>query len=95
MKPVLDIKPLPLGAHTVHSIEDGRGLQVTVLGGVVWLTQAEDARDVILAPGQSFVLDRKGRAVVYALKEASILVGPAGHIASAGHLAAPPERSAA
>ena len=91
MKPVLDIKPVRVGARSVHRIDDGKGLQVTVLGGVVWLTQAKDARDVILAAGQSFVLDRNGCAVAYALKEASIVIGPAGHIAAA----TPPHPSAA
>jgi|SRR5262245_3659085 Protein of unknown function (DUF2917) len=97
MKPVLDIKPVRIGAGTVHTIEDGKGLQVTVLDGVVWLTQAEDVRDLILAPGQRFVLDRNGRAVVYALKQAAtLLVGPAGHVATAAHRpTAPPERNAA
>jgi hypothetical protein len=83
MKPVLDIKTVRLAARAVHRIEDGKGLQITAVGGSVWVTQARDARDVILARGQSFILDRNGRAVVYALKDAVIVVGPAGHIAAA------------
>jgi hypothetical protein len=42
-----------------------------------------DARDVILARGQSFVLDRKGRAVIYALKDAAIVIGPAWYVTAA------------
>jgi hypothetical protein len=95
MKPMLDIKPERLAARAVRTIKDGKGLQVTVLGGVVWLTQAEDPRDVILASGQSFVLDRMGRAVVYAFKEADILLCPAGDIAAAGHLSAAARRNVA
>ena len=83
MKPVLDIKPVRLSARTVHCIEGSKGLQVTAVDGTVWLTQARDPRDVILTRGQSFILDRKGRAVVYALKDAAIVVGPAGHISAA------------
>jgi hypothetical protein len=83
MKPVLDIKPVRLSARTVHCIEGGKGLQITAVAGTVWLTQARDPRDVILTRGQSFILDRKGRAVVYALKDAAIVVGPAGHITGA------------
>jgi hypothetical protein len=67
----------------VHRIEAGKGLQITAINGVVWLTQANDDRDIILSRGQSFILDRKGLAVVYALKEAAILVGPAGHVTAA------------
>jgi len=83
MKPALGIKPLRLPARAVHCIEDGKGLEVTAVSGTVWITQAGDIRDVILARGQSFVLDRNGRAVLYALKDAAIVVAPAGHIAAA------------
>jgi hypothetical protein len=90
MKPVLDIKPVRLPARSIHSIEGGKGLQVTSVGGTVWVTQARDARDIILTRGQSFILDRNGCAVVYALTEAAIVVGPAGHITAAA-FAAPAE----
>jgi hypothetical protein len=83
MKPVLDIKPVRLPARSVHCIDGGKGLQVTAVSGTVWVTQADDPRDVILMRGRSFILDRKGRAVVYALKDAAIVVGPAGHITGA------------
>jgi hypothetical protein len=80
MKHLLDIRPLELPARAVHRINDGKGLQITALSGVVWLTQANDNRDVILARGQSFIIDRDGLTVVFALRDASILVGPAGHV---------------
>ena len=83
MKPAFDIKPLRLPAQATHCIEDGKGLEVTAVSGTVWITQAGDIRDVILARGQSFVLDRQGRAVLYALKDAAIVVASAGHIAAA------------
>lgn len=83
MKPMLDIKPVRLPRRAVHCIEDGKGLQITAVTGTVWVTQAKDPRDVILTRGHSFILDRKGRAVVYALKDAAIVIGPAGHITPA------------
>jgi hypothetical protein len=90
MKPVLDIKPVRLPARAVHCIENGKGLQITATAGTIWLTQAGDDRDVILTRGRSFILDRNGRAVVYALKDAAIVVGPAGHITAADFALAPP-----
>jgi hypothetical protein len=83
MKPVLDIKPVRLAARTVHCIEGGKGLQITAVAGAVWLTQDGDPRDVVLTKGQSFILVRHGRTVVYALKDAAIAVGSAGHITAA------------
>ena len=90
MKPVRDINPVRLPAQSVHRLDGAKGLQVTAISGTVWLTQANDPRDIVLTRGQSFILDRKGRALVYALKEAGILVGPAGHITAAA-FAAPAE----
>jgi Protein of unknown function (DUF2917) len=90
MKPVRDINPVRLPALSVHCIEDGKGLGITAVSGTVWITQTYDRRDVILTPGQSFILDRYGRAVVYALKDATIIVGPAGHM-EATAFSAPPE----
>ena len=83
MQHVLDIQPVQIAARSIHRIEGGKGLQVTAVQGVVWVTQADDPRDVILSRGQSFILDRKGLAVAYALKDAAIVVGPAGHITAA------------
>ena len=83
MKHVREIKPVRVPARSVHRIEGGKGLQITAIDGVVWVTQANDDRDIILSRGQSFILDRKGLAVVYAMKEAAILVSPAGHVTAA------------
>ena len=83
MKHVLEIQPIRLPARSVHSLDGVKGRQITCLGGTVWVTQAKDSRDIVLSKGQTFILDRKGRAVVYALKDAAIAVGPAGHITGA------------
>ncbi len=83
MQQLMDIRPVAIRAHTVHRIDGGRGLSVTCLQGPVWVTQKNDTRDTILNAGQSFALDRKGAAIVYAFKDAAILVGPAGQVAPA------------
>ncbi len=83
MKIVRDIEPIRVPARTVHCIDGAKGVQVTALSGLVWLTQANDRRDLILTRGQSFILDRKGLALVYALRDAAILVSPAGHVSAA------------
>jgi len=43
-------------------------------------TQDRDLRDVVLSPGQSFVLDRNGLALAFAFKDATILVGQPGQV---------------
>ena len=83
MRTLLDIKPIMLARRSVHRIENGKGAEVFCLSGTVWLTQEGDRRDVILGAGQSFLLDRQGVAIAYALKDSSITVGVPGHIAPA------------
>ena len=83
MRTLLDIKPIALETRGLHRIENGKGNEVVCLEGVVWITQEGDRRDVILSPGQSFVLDRKGVAIVYALKQAAITIGAPGYVTPA------------
>jgi hypothetical protein len=56
-----------LPAHTAYRIDGRAGLEITAVAGTVWVTQANDPRDIVLGRGRSFVLDRKGVAVAYAL----------------------------
>jgi Protein of unknown function (DUF2917) len=83
MKHVLDIKPVKLAARSIERIEGAKGQQITCLSGVVWVTQANDERDIVLNRGQTFIIDRSGLTVVMALKDAAISVGPAGHVSAA------------
>jgi hypothetical protein len=83
MRPLLDIKPIALAARSVHRIENGKGSEVLCLKGTVWITQEKDPRDILLSSGQSFVLDHKGVAIVYALKDAAITIGAPGYVTRA------------
>ena len=73
----LELEPIALQARTVHRLDNARGLQVTCVKGVVWITQEHDSRDIIISAGQSVILDRPGLAVAYAFKDALITVGAA------------------
>jgi len=52
--------------HGLLDIQDGEGLAVRCLHGVVWITQSDDTRDIVVKAGQFFVLDRPGLALVAA-----------------------------
>ncbi len=71
----LALEPITLPARSVHRIDHAKGMQVACARGVIWITQERDSRDIILAAGQSVVLDRAGLAVVFAFKDAVITVG--------------------
>jgi Protein of unknown function (DUF2917) len=95
MKPVRDVNPVRLPARSVHCVEDGKGLEIPAVGGSVWITQAYDRRDMILTQGQSFMLDRQGLVVIYALEKPAIVVGPAGLIGGAAFPITPERHGAA
>jgi hypothetical protein len=63
-----------LAPRALHRILDGEGLILLCLKGAVWVTQEDDARDIILTAGESFTLDRKGLAVLYALSAACMAI---------------------
>jgi hypothetical protein len=93
----LPLEPITLAARTVHRIENAKGVRVSCVRGVAWLTQERDPRDMILAPGQSVVLDRPGLAIAYAFKDAVITVGAARQLPAPRGLpaASEPERACA
>jgi hypothetical protein len=47
-------------------IDDGRGIEVSVVYGSVWITQHRDNMDVCLESGESFQIDRNGATIVEA-----------------------------
>lgn len=51
---------------------DGMGTIITCSSGCIWLTQHRDSRDIVIGPGESFVLDRPGLALVQALAASSV-----------------------
>ncbi|MGH8691355.1 MAG: DUF2917 domain-containing protein [Burkholderiales bacterium] len=53
-------------------VRQGAGSTVTAHAGSVWITEQDNPRDVVLRPGQSFTLARKGLALVEAFSDASI-----------------------
>lgn len=55
-------------------IRNGCGWNVHARRGVLWLTQDGDIRDVVLQAGESFVLDRKGPALLSALDDVEVCV---------------------
>lgn len=52
-------------------MQDAVGQRISVLQGHVWITQDRDPRDVVLAAGEDFVIERPGLALVTPLDGAA------------------------
>lgn len=50
------------------------GPAVTCLEGTVWITQAGDPRDIVLAAGDEFAVNRRGSVLLQAMREARVRV---------------------
>ena len=53
---------------------DMRGTTLRVTKGSVWITQHEDSRDVVLRPGDTWVIERDGLTLLEAQSDASFCV---------------------
>ncbi len=51
-----------------------RGERIESLRGSVWVTQDDDQRDLVLAPGEAHVIERDGPVLVQALEAALVSV---------------------
>lgn len=48
-------------------VQDGGGFRIHCYSGELWITQERDLRDIVLQPGDAFILDRPGLTLVAAL----------------------------
>lgn len=69
-------------AHqTLYEVPDAGGLTLRCLSGCLWITLDNDARDIILDAGQSFVPEGRQRAIVYALEASRLKLDPVAAVA--------------
>ena len=62
-----------LPRHVSLGLQRHAGDRIECVSGVVWVTQDGDLRDIVLNAGESFRLDRSGRALVSALADAGVV----------------------
>jgi hypothetical protein len=68
---------LCLQPNQLVKVRGGIGHSVVCHRGSVWLTQQDDPRDIVLAAGEAFTLDRGGVALLQALGPGAISIGHA------------------
>jgi len=65
--------PAKLAPGDILRIHDASGQRITVVRGMVWVTQEGDPRDVFLSDGEDFAFERTGTALVEAITETQLL----------------------
>jgi hypothetical protein len=60
--------------HQWIALHGQAGHRVECVSGTLWITQDNDRRDIVLQPGDAFVLDRPGMAMISAISDATLIV---------------------
>ena len=67
-------RPTALARHVSLSLCDRAGDRIECVGGVLWITQDGDPRDIVLQDGDAFDFDRAGDALLSAFADSRYLV---------------------
>ena len=65
---------IELPARATVRMPEMRGTTLRVTKGSLWITQHEDSRDVVLRPGDTWVIERDGLTLLEAQSDASFCV---------------------
>jgi len=65
---------LPLAKDRIRRVRRPLGRRVECVTGALWVTQDGDPRDIVLSPGDSFVFDQRGDALIRALDDSRLLL---------------------
>jgi hypothetical protein len=63
-----------LTAGSMLRVCDGEGRAIVVFEGQVWITLQDDRRDIVLAAGESFSIDRPGLTLVQAFRDSKLML---------------------
>ncbi len=58
----------------LHRLPHALGQHIEVLNGSLWLTIDNDRRDILVAPGRGFTIDRDGDTLLSALDDSRFVV---------------------
>lgn len=74
-----DLHPasISLRKGEIHRIHHGFGQRIEALNGCLWVTIDNDLRDIFVATGEGFTIDRDGDTLLSAMADSSfVLLAP-------------------
>jgi hypothetical protein len=69
-------------------LDDAQGTTLRVARGILWITLERDTRDIVIADGESFTIDRPGRTIIEAQDRATVWVETRSGVRALAHGAA-------
>ena len=63
-----------LAPNELVKMDEARGTTLRVTRGTLWITLENDARDIVLEAGDSYMIDREGLTLVEAQRESTVCV---------------------
>ena len=63
---------LHLAKNQLMHVPGAAGWSLRALRGSVWITRDGDLRDIVLAPGEAYLFDRDGDAIVSSLEDSEL-----------------------
>lgn len=66
------------------SIQNGKGLDLTVLTGFLWVTYENDTKDFVLQPGHAFNVSRNGLTLIQAFQDVRLRIAYPAEAAAPG-----------
>lgn len=71
-----DLHPaaISLRKGQIHRIHHGLGQRIEALNGCLWVTIDNDLRDIFVAAGEGFTVDRDGATLVSAMADSRFVV---------------------
>lgn len=63
----LEAPVLALEMGQLFALDDACGTRIEAREGTVWITEEGEARDIVVGPGEEFLVTRDGRTLVQAM----------------------------
>ena len=71
-----DLHPasISLRKGAIHRLPSGLGQRIESLSGSLWVTIDNDVRDIVVAPGEGFSVDRDGDTLISAMDDSEFVL---------------------
>jgi len=77
---------LQLARDRMFALRDAQGSRVQCLSGLLWVTEDQRVTDLVLKPGESFVVAHQGLVLVMALDASTLRIHDQGGFGAVGRL---------